>query len=247
MKPPKLRFGLGTLFLVIAASAGFSKCLRYYLYDRHDYKYAGRGWHDVYVIAADGSRQAVLCYDPSWQLGHAVGTDELVAILNTRISDLQERPKPGGSSSKVGARKVLLAAELLTEVRHQVVLDLLVKLLEDPVWYISDFVTGCLTKLGDKRALPHLLARLQGNNQPPDALVRAIYTLGDATTADYLFQNHGAIMWQFVPKGIDQMTGLSSKEFLEDWNKSLPINSPQFATALREWWEKNKHKVIDPT
>ena len=250
MKPARPRFSLKQLMLFVAVSAVLCWTLRlaYERLYRFYYRDLPGGGPDIQVVMPDGTTIRVHVSDADRLIGHKINSEKLVEIVQVRISTTRQNAANGiRGQSLVPYWRIATAAEILVALHHPQAFDVLVSLLDDPHFYLQSAAAYSLEKLNDKRALPYLLEKLEGNNQPADYLVHAISALGDATTADYLFQNHGAIMWQFVPKGIDQMTGLSSKEFLEGWNRSLPINSPQFATALREWWEKNKHKVMDPT
>jgi len=253
MKARRLRFGLRTVLLGVAVCAllslGLRSIGRYWLYDRHENKYSGKGYHFIHITMEDGTQQKVRLYDPGWVMNRKVAVDELLNNLQTYIMATRKPQGSHKSDSKPSALKAGLSAELLVGVKHPKACELIIKLLDDPNSGVRYYAAYCLARLGDKKALPYLRQSLRNGSSVDGSHENVLISFGDPIVIpdliDAMRPDEG-LRIETSLRAIEKLSGLSIQEIERPW-RDCRIEMPQFKRGLHQWWEKTKHKVLNPT
>lgn len=199
----------------------------------------------------DGTVCRVHISDADRVLGRNIDAEALVEILQDRIDSTQQGRLMGSSAlSTVSASRISVAAQILAEVHHPEAFYIFVRLLDDPHSTFREDAAYCLAKLGDKRAMPHLLEALRnGKRFGNSSLERAIIDFGDPNAIPDLIeaiQVDPGDLSQFSDRvsAIEKLSGLSVRHLVPDRFQDVQVEIPQIKQRLRDWWEEHRESIL---
>ena len=201
----------------------------------------------VDVVTSAGVVRVLVGRNMVEHFGTKIDARDLTRIVERRNKKMKGKPEVTGDHKRtLHEDKVMWAADLLGQAKEPTAFPHLVALLDDPSLLMRGYAARALDAFGARRALPALLKVLHDKKPCNGFLVPAIAALGDDTAVPPLIDSIPAGGYRDADarlKAIEAITGLSLKEMREEWGLLYYGEKLQkFHSAMREWWEKNKHK-----
>lgn len=231
------RFSVRSLVGAVVGAAIVFFCAReLYRWDIH------RGTR-ISVQMQDRSVRTVCNYQGRVVFGRRVSAAHLVNLVTEHLRNANDVRRAGGPTDPGLDERVVQAIRLLSEVRDPRAFDFLVQILQQPAsgWLFE--ATAGFWELGDPRAIPHLLARLEYTRDLDERMDigYAVARIGDIDTGVPIMIE--ALRPERSLEGIAEVTGLSLDRLWTQWadHAKREARFGEFKEAVHDWWRSNKH------
>ena len=170
--------------------------------------------------------------------GRTVKADDLIGIVSARMTTTAEQ------KFNCDDERLITAAQLLAAAEDARVREPLLEIAKSSCPNFCASAAFSLQRLGDRRALPHLLEILRKRDACAWAVVLAMAKIGDETAINDLIDtisSGGGMEAEARLKAIEEITGLSLDGIRDKWGLLYYGKLKEFHKAMHEWWDANRH------